>query len=117
MGDFNLGRINWENLTGDRASVNFLDTVQDSFLHQFVEEPTRGDNILDLVLSNGENLVRDIEVGGHLGISDQREIRFNIECEGRRKENNTEVPNFRQADFHSMRYYLRQALQADRGGR
>ena len=70
VGDFNLGRMNWENLTGDRASENFLDIVQGRFLHQFVEEPTSVDNILDLVLSNGENLAKGIEVGGHLGISD-----------------------------------------------
>ena len=49
MGDFNFRNIDWDNIVGDYESEDFLDAVQDNFLNQLITEPTRGDNILDLV--------------------------------------------------------------------
>ena len=55
--------------------------VQDNFLNQVIREPTRGDNILDLILTNGDDLVKETDVGGQLGNSDHCEIRFILEGE------------------------------------
>ena len=52
VGDFNFRDIDWKNITGDGDSQEFLEMVQDNFLYQNVLVPTRGENILDLVLSN-----------------------------------------------------------------
>ena len=53
MGDFNHGYIQWTSLqsTG-REDQGFLNVLQDSFLSQHVLEPTRGKNVLDIVLSS-----------------------------------------------------------------
>ena len=73
MGDFNLPGIDWIQEQGKgRADEDFLVLVQDCFLTQFVDKPTRGSAVLDILLSNNSNMV---EVGEHLGSSDH-----NIVC-------------------------------------
>jgi len=64
MGDFNYPGINWQTLDCDASSVNFLEIVQDTFLVQHVLSPTRGDNVLDLVLSSEEGMIKELEVFG-----------------------------------------------------
>ena len=49
MGDFNNGHIQWKSLERDEDQ-QFLLLIQDSFLTQHVLEPTRGGNVLDIVL-------------------------------------------------------------------
>ena len=53
MGDFNHGHIQWKSLesTGGEEQ-QFLFLIQDRFLSQPVLEPTRGDNVLYIVLSS-----------------------------------------------------------------
>ena len=51
MGDFNHGHIQWkslESIGGENQQFIFL--IQESFLTQHVLEPTRGENVLDIVL-------------------------------------------------------------------
>ena len=50
MGDINHGHIQWNSLesTGSEDQ-QFLFLIQDSFLTQHVLEPTRGENVLDIV--------------------------------------------------------------------
>ena len=57
FGDFNYPNIDWTNLDADSGSRHFFDMVNDSYLTQHVTRPTRGSNILDLVLSNIPDLV------------------------------------------------------------
>ena len=50
MGDFNLPGIGWVQEQGKgRADEDFLDLVQDCFSTQFVDKPTRGSAVLDLL--------------------------------------------------------------------
>ena len=51
MGDFNYPDIDWDTNTSSRHGKRFLDTINDNFLIQNVNIPTRGDNILDLILT------------------------------------------------------------------
>lgn len=80
--------------------------VQDNFLYQNVLVPTRGENILDLVLSNREKLVTNLEVGEPLGNSDHNSIRFDIEIANKAKENMGIIPNFRLGNFEGLRERL-----------
>ena len=51
MGDFNHGHIQWksvESTGGEDRQFIFL--IQDTFLTQHVLEPTRGEDVLDLVV-------------------------------------------------------------------
>ena len=51
MGDFNHGHIQWKSLASTGGeNQQFLYLIQDSFLTQHVLEPTRGENVLDVVL-------------------------------------------------------------------
>ena len=40
----------------------FLFLIQDSFLTQHVLEPTRGENVLDIVLSSQKELVDNVKI-------------------------------------------------------
>ena len=47
-GDFNCPRVNWKDMTGDAEGMRLIDFASEELLTQWVEEPTRGNNILDL---------------------------------------------------------------------
>ena len=64
MGDFNLPGINWsssQSYIKQRASSNsntlLLEFMENNLLSQYVKQPTRQRNILDLFLTNNPNLV------------------------------------------------------------
>ena len=62
MGEFNHGHIQWNSLesTGSEDQ-QFLFLIQVSFLTQHVLEPTRGENVLDIVLSSQKELVDNVK--------------------------------------------------------
>ena len=106
LGGYNFRRIDWEGIVGDQESEAFLGVLQDNFLKQVVREPTRGENILDLVLTNNENMISGVDVGSQLGCSDHREIRFNLEWEANHSNNLVIVPDFRRANYEGLRRHL-----------
>ena len=85
MGDFNHGHIQWTSLqsTG-REDQEFLNLVQDSFLSQYVLEATRGENVLDIVLSSQKEFVDNVKICEPLGCSDHNQIHFIIKVKGER---------------------------------
>ena len=54
----------------------FLLLIQDSFLTQHMLEPTRGENVLDLVLSSQNELVDNVKIHQPMGNSDHNQIHF-----------------------------------------
>ena len=64
MGDFNLPDINWVSQSAPVTNCQdkFLDCFNSNGLTQYVLEPTRGNNILDLVFSNEPNLIQNIHI-------------------------------------------------------
>ena len=89
MGDFNHGQIQWKSLQSTRGEdQQFLFLIQDSFLTQHVLEPTRGDNVLDIVLSSQKELVDNAKIHEPLGNSDHNQIHFdiNIKSESKNKK-------------------------------
>ena len=75
LGDFN-GAANWEDMKSlsGAEGQRVIDFVNTEFLYQWVDKPTRGNNILDLVLSTEDNLISDLMVGEKLGNSDRNRI-------------------------------------------
>ena len=69
VGDFNHPSVNWELQTSNQQhSREFMEAVNDAFLTQHVDFPTHdGGNLLDLVLSNIPNRVRQVIEKGKLG--------------------------------------------------
>ncbi|PKU41684.1 rna-directed dna polymerase from mobile element hypothetical protein [Limosa lapponica baueri] len=104
MGDFNFPDICWKYNTAEREqSQRFLECVEDNFLTQLVNEPTRESALLDLLLVNREGLVGNVEVGGCLGQSDNEIIEFSILAEARQGARRTATLDFRKADFGLFR--------------
>ena len=106
MGDFNYREIDWNSMTGDRSSEEFLNVVQDGFFKQLVREPTRQGNILDLVITNNETLVSQVEIGARFDVSDHHEIRFKININRKLEQNAALVPDFRKANYQGLRHHL-----------
>ena len=82
IGDFNLPDINWNDYScpSDLSlSTRFLDTVQDAFLIQHVDTPTRHcmgqcSSILDLIFTNDPAIVCNIVHLSPLGHSDHEGV-------------------------------------------
>lgn len=74
----------------------------DNFLTQLVKEPTRESKILDLLFVNREGLLGDVNVGGHLVLSDHEMLDFSIFVE-QRGVSRTATLGFRRADFNLFR--------------
>ena len=103
MGDLNHGHIQWNYLdsTGSEDQ-QFLFLIQDSFLTQHVLEPTRGENVLDIVLSSEKEvmdhvkilepqkeLVDNVKILEPLGNSDHNQIHFDINVKSESKNKKT----------------------------
>ena len=107
MGDFNHGHIQWTSLqsTG-REDQEFLNLVQDSFLSQHVLEVTRGENVLDIVLSSQKEFVDNVKICEPLGCSDHNQIHFNINVKGERNRKIRYRKKFHKGRYKDMREYL-----------
>ena len=107
MGDFNHGHIQWTSLqsTG-REDQEFLNLVQDSFLSQHVLEATRGEDVLDIVLSSQKEFVDNVKICEPLGCSDHNQIHFIIKVKGERNRKIRYRKKFHKGRYKDMREYL-----------
>ena len=88
IGDFNFPKINWtsiENRTPPYGSMeyNFIESMQEAFLTQVVDEPTRfrlgqRANILDLILTSDKDIINNLHIKDPLDNSDHCVITFCI---------------------------------------
>ena len=84
-GDFNCPQIDWNSLTfqrsqGIQASEScdaLLNFMTKNFLNQIVHQPTRGRNVLDLVLTNASDNVIETEVNPTL-LSDHKLVKITL---------------------------------------
>uniref|UniRef100_A0A670IE66 Reverse transcriptase domain-containing protein n=1 Tax=Podarcis muralis TaxID=64176 RepID=A0A670IE66_PODMU len=107
MGDFNYPDICWmSNSAKSIRSNRFLTALADNFIVQKVGEATRGTAILDLVLTNVDDLVSGVEVEGSLGASDHALLKFTIQRKGAAKHTRTQFLDFKKADFIKLREVL-----------
>ena len=115
MGDFNLPDINWATLTGSTAISNaFCDLVFELNLAQLVSQSTHSHgNILDLVLTNKEELISSLTVQSQPPLpvdTDHYIISFNILLS--KSSNNLKNPeryyafDFLKADIDSILHHL-----------
>ncbi|GAB0202677.1 hypothetical protein GRJ2_002733300 [Grus japonensis] len=107
MGDFNHPDICWRDKAAEcKQSRRFLECVDDNFLLQVIEEPTRRGAMLDLILTNKEGLVGDVKLKGSLGCSDHEMVEFKILRAARRVHSKLTTLDFRRADFGLFRDLL-----------
>lgn len=107
MGDFNYPAIDWDLVKAQgKEEEAFLDAINDSFLLQYVNNPTRGNAVLDLVLCNDPDRIRNVEVKEPLGTSDHYTISFDVLWQVTNLSLKSKIFNFRRAKFDRMRSYL-----------
>ena len=109
-GDFNMPLIDWTSWTVASQSskdAEFLDLVDDLFLSQHVNFPTRVREgqvpfLLDLVLTNDENFISGITSFPPLGKSDHVTISFEFHCYFNIAGGRNYKYNYGQGDYQSM---------------
>ena len=80
MGNFNLPNINWTLGRPTPAPASrLLQLVADNNLTQHVHEPTRQNNVLDLVITTEEEIVSNVKIEDKIG--DHRTVYLSIETE------------------------------------
>ncbi|KAJ3613599.1 hypothetical protein NHX12_019845 [Muraenolepis orangiensis] len=88
--DFNYPGVNWVDWTTkgestEAADYKFIEACRDSYLHQHVMNPTRDrignqPNLLDLVLTNEEDMVASVTHLGALRASDHCVLLHDLNC-------------------------------------
>ncbi len=99
IGDFNCPKLNW-NIMGDQNVNRLLEMLEDTFMTQIITQPTRKNNILELVLVNNPDFVREGSVGEKLTGCDHHLIRVRIRTEQELLENISMIPDYRKANFN-----------------
>ena len=116
MGDFNLREINWDtetsNVNENHLDTKFLEGVRDNFLFQHVKQATRmrdnqQDSILDLILTNEENMIDNVKYLPPLGKSDHVTIQFSFITYINIFRSRTEKLNFFKGDYEKIRTNLK----------
>lgn len=111
VGDFNYKEIDWDNEyapPNKEHQSNFINALQECYLHQHVTEPTRfrvneTPNLLDLLLTSEESMIKDLSYQPPLGGSDHICLCFNVNCGI--QENIKEEPdkrNFYKTDYTAI---------------
>jgi len=107
VGDINHPDITWEDHTARHTqSKRFLQSIDDNFLMQVLEQPTRKGALLDLVLIKKEGLVDDVKAGDTLSCSDHEMVEFRILCGGSRVISRITTLDFRRANFDLFKELL-----------
>jgi len=109
MGDFNLPCADWSNYHCPNDSVYqvFLNFVNCYGFHQHVTQPTRGDNILDLILSMSSTFVSELTTSCPLSTANHNAILFRVNAPG-----NEPIPeqefyyDFAHADYSKLNAYF-----------
>ena len=107
LGDFNLPVTEWGGILNSHSGHELYSSILESSLYQHVHDPTRGQNILDIILSTNETQVSRVDIGPEFSNSDHKTISFNINWNTIQQSSNYEkVPDFQRADFEKLRRIL-----------
>jgi hypothetical protein len=113
MGDFNFPKIDWKiwSTKGDKNSENFVESIRDSYLSQHVMEHTRmrvncEPSTLDLILTNDENMIEELNYASPLGNSDRFSLEFVLKCYCEETSCKTERWNYFKGDYTNMNTFL-----------
>lgn len=115
VGDFNLPNITWIDGSGFTDSnptlFTFCEKLIDKNIFQLINQPTRGNNTLDLLLSSFVEGVTNIHLTDSEGValcSDHKALTFDLQIKYKSKTNNNQQAyNFKKANFNELREKLR----------
>ena len=106
LGDFNLPQVDWSTCHAPNNPVynSYIEFINEHGLFQHVTQTTRGDSILDLVLSNDFSVLCDICTLPPISSSDHDVVLFSTPCT--LPSTATELPiqyfNWRSANFDDI---------------
>ena len=111
LGDFNLPDIDWDlisPLQPNSLSDYFCDYILNFFsLSQLINQPTRLDAVLDLVISNRPENISNIKIGDGLGSSDHNIITFDLQCKITRPcQPSKQIYDYQNANWDNFRLEL-----------
>lgn len=110
FGDFNLPICRWGDPLNSHTGLSSYANLLESSLYQLVEQPTRGEHILDLVLTTNENIFGNVKIGPEFSSSNHRVITFSIqEKKSTVKESKEKVPDYQRANYRKLRNILVQS--------
>lgn len=79
LGGFNHPDTYWKSNTANcKQSRRLLECIEDSFLTEVIENPSKGDTLLDLLLTNAEKLTRGIKTGDTLSFGEHALVEFSV---------------------------------------
>ncbi len=107
VGDFNLPGIEWSTHVSPSASsiyMEFIRFVEENGLLQCVDEPTRLENILDLVLCSDHLSISRVAVQESFGASDHSSLQFQFQFSS--GSNVDEEMEFRRMDLPQTQILL-----------
>ena len=117
MGDFNYKDIKWENWSTPGCNESsdeflFVEALRDSFFHQHIVQPTRvrhgqEPSVLDLVLTNEEGMIENIEYGNPLGKSDHLVLTFEFKCYTKQNTKEKNIQIYAKGKYDLMREELK----------
>jgi len=93
-------------MAGGRQPRRFLESVKDKFLVQVIDGPTQGEALLDLVLTNAEESIREVKIGGSLGCSGHALVEFVILKNVGLAKSRARTQCFRRAKFWLLKELL-----------
>ena len=115
IGDFNYPEIDWENGLSGARSREFFETVTEKHMYQHVKEPTHASgNVLDLILSDKDEIIQNVHLNGKLGKSDHEIIVFEICVDATRLSEQRPTWNYGRGDYRKMRESLQKEKWEER---
>ena len=110
VGDFNLPNFNSTNQLPCSFKQIYIETFEmlnDAFLTQVDTEPTRNDNILDLILTNFPDLIPELSVIENFVDSDHRSVFFKIKTGNNYKSAGKRIVfNYKKANWEELKRTL-----------
>lgn len=93
-----------------KQSRRLLECTEDHFPSQAIDGPTKGDAMLDLLLTNASELIDDISTGGCLGCSDRAVVDFTPLRDTGQTKSKIRVLNLRKAKFQLFKDLVNKPL-------
>lgn len=104
IGDINYPGIRCDEGRSDARGREFYQACCNTFLEQLVKEAThRSGIILDLVLTNQGEKVREVKMDGRLDKSNHQIIIVSLHCDMESRKTSHRFRNFKKADYREAR--------------
>ena len=115
VGDFNFPAIDWQTCVATDSdgseSDQFTECLKDCYLTQHVDKPTRfrgtqKPSILDLILTNEEDVVSEIQYLAPVGNSDHCTLVFKYRCKVQESNSITKKYKYDKGDYAGMKDFF-----------